>query len=196
VIPYGDRWPGGAPPKDAYSVVHNPGRFAPLADVAEAVIEYLRRIDGVTANDNLRLTEERELRFLGPGNASGPHIQRAVRLTPPRPEAAPLTLAFTNFPGIGLWAGAFFRLFLPRCGCDACDEEWSGCANELEMTVFAVVNGTFSELLRGRRLETRISYPGGGSSSVCSLRYLPYSPFDVKTAARRLRSLSDNWQPW
>lgn len=201
VIPYGERWGDDRPPDDTYSVVSHPERFALLIDVANTMIEFLTSTYNITASDVPHLEDEREPRFPGTKeprftDTCGPTFLRAIKLTPQGPDEAPLVIGFTDFPGILLWAGAFFESVIPQCGCDACDEDWTHCADEFESTVLAVVNGTFSESWHGRRLVTNYSYPDGGSGSTSQAKYLPYSAPYIAKARNRLRDLPHGWQPW
>ncbi|TFB67209.1 hypothetical protein E3N86_00090 [Cryobacterium sp. Hz7] len=65
-IDYGNRWGGESPPEDAYSRVSNVPRFAPLHDVADALIGWRQTTFDVAveqtpsvAGDLLRLPEVR-----------------------------------------------------------------------------------------------------------------------------------------
>lgn len=201
VIHYGERWGNDRAPDDTYSVVSHPERFAPLIEVADAMIDFLTGTYEVTMTDVPNLEDEREPRFPGIKEprfteAFGPTFLRAIKLTPQRPDEAPLIIAFTSFPGIHLWAGALYELDMPDCGCDACDDDWTQCAEVLESNVLAVVNGTFSELWRGRRLVTNVAYPEGASGSTCQAKYLPYSAAYIAKARHKLRDLPNGWQPW
>ena len=42
-------------------------------------------------------------------------------------------------------AGPFHQFAFPACGCDACDEGADAQLDQLEETVFAVVNGDYRE---------------------------------------------------
>ncbi|KQQ07607.1 DUF6226 family protein [Rathayibacter sp. Leaf296] len=164
VIPYGSRW-DGAPPEEAYSVVAHAERFRPLHVVADALIAHLVEEYAATASDD-------------PAAAAGDGAEigreaRAVRVVPASPEASPLTFVFTDFPGVLVHAGEFQRAALPVCGCDACDDEWTRVADELEGYVLGVVAGGLSEsvvdgeeLRIGSRL---VRADGSGESSGWSI---------------------------
>jgi hypothetical protein len=193
-IRFGSRWGESGPPHETYSAVHHSERFAPVVTVAEALVAYLDRTYDVVVEDISGLAQERELKY-----SITPEITRARRvleITPGRDDAAKLMVVLTDFPSVELRAGVFFEEAFPDCGCDACDEEWSGCADRLEETVLAVARGAFSESLRMGRVETLLGLPGNGRSSSCRLKYLPYSDAYIDRARRLLKPLRAGWQPW
>lgn len=123
-IPYGHRWDdldeGG--PDDTYSVCRHPQRFAPLQDVARALLEHLES------------TYEVDHRVEG----------SVHRLEPRGRDAAALSITFTDLPGVTCTAGVMSDLAY-FCGCDHCDEDVLWLVDELERAVFAVVGGRFRE---------------------------------------------------
>ena len=121
-IPYGDRWGGGSPAEDSYSVTSNLDRFAPLHDVADALIEHLRRTYEVSIEEGVE--HARDLM-----NPAAAEAVRAVRVVAAGVGSATLTFVFTSFPGIRLHAGFLPDFSFPPCGCDACDETWESCAD-------------------------------------------------------------------
>lgn len=138
VIPYGHRWPD-APADASYSVTLHPERFAPLHAVARTLIEHL---GGTT-----------------------PEVGVPLRIDPPNQDASPVVITLTPFPGVMLQAGARLMTPFPRCGCDACDESVSDVAGELEEAVFAIVEGGFSESIKGFTLASALGSTGGDSAS-------------------------------
>lgn len=198
VIDFGRRWGMDGPPVEAYSVVHHPERFAPLVEVAQAMVEHLARTYDVTVEDITDLDGEREPKWRpDPAETDErPVTRRAVAITPQRGDAARLIVVWSSFPGVELWAGAFFREAFPDCGCDACDEEWSVCADQLEQTALAVALGSFSEKIKGRRLETRLRRPGSSSGGTSRLKDQSYSAARIARARRLLAARPTDWQPW
>ena len=188
-IDYGNRWGGAGAPVDAYSRVSNRQRFAPLHAVAMALIEWLQDTFDVTlaqgpsvASDLLRMPHE---------------VISAVRVVPREPEAAPLTFVLTQFPGVYLHAGSLHDFQFPGCGCDACDDDATGLAEELEWTVRTVVSGGYSERFDpwpGRWFEYRIDEPGArmhsGRSRSSGL------PKDRVKSARATLPPAGQWPPW
>jgi len=194
-IPFGHRWGADGPPADAYSVVTHPERFGPLVTVADALVAYLNSKFDVTIETDVTASD-REPKPSIPPNPNRSAVTRTVKVTPNRRDAAGLTIIYTSFPSIEVQAGVFFAEPFPDCGCDACDDEWSGVADHLESVVLAVVHGTFSETVTGRSLETRLWYPDGSSASAAVLKDLPYSSPYITQALDRLKSLPAGWQPW
>ncbi|CAN5204251.1 hypothetical protein BH11ACT5_BH11ACT5_07970 [soil metagenome] len=147
VIPYGRRWGMDSPPETTYSVTAHPERFAPLHDVARALMAEL----GVQPREG--------------GAVFGPHgPATSLQFTPPNSDAAPLVIALTDFPGVRLWAGAHYSAAFPSCGCDACDDDVEECASALEQTVLAVLGGRLSESVSGGWLTHSIEFENGSSS--------------------------------
>ena len=100
----------GDPSDDEYRRVTNPGRFVVLHEAAE------RLLDELTEQFTVERREAKE-----PLGGTG-DLVRTVRLIPRMPAAAPLAVAFTDFPSVVLRLGRWFGDSLPSCGCDACDE--------------------------------------------------------------------------
>nr|NLD41262.1 hypothetical protein [Actinomycetales bacterium] len=189
VIPYGERWGGGSPPEDTYSVDTHPERFAPLHAVAEALIAHLGEVYDVEVTEGSEVAQD----FNHPIDDA----VRAVRIQPRSPACAALTFAFSSYPGVHLHAGLLHDFRYPGCGCDACDETWEGQAEELERYVLAVVGGRFQEEVRGL-LRTSVAFaaefPDGSASGEL---FAPNMPKERLRAARRtLRSLDGGWAPW
>ena len=187
-IPYGDRWRGESPPSDTYSVTSNLDRFAPLHDVADALVLWLCESFDVTVDDSLDVAADLAR---VPADAV-----RAVRVRPNDESASPLTFVFTSFPGIHLHAGYLVDAFFPICGCDACDESWETCADQLEETVFAVVDGGLSEGFAERaelpvsfRLQFGEGWRGGDSRA-------EDHPADRFAAARPALAARRSWVAW
>lgn len=89
IIDYGRRWEG-SPPEDSYSVETHLERFAPLHEVADALIEHLRQTYDVEVDEGVEVASD----LLH----SKPDIVRAVRIRPGDPSCATLTLVFTATP--------------------------------------------------------------------------------------------------
>ncbi len=189
VIPYGDRWREDGPPGEVYSVLTHPERFRPLHDVARALIAYLERAYDVTVSE-----DPAHLADLPDGYVKA---ETAVRLTPAKPHAAPMTIVLTTDLRVVIQAGALVVEPFPVCGCDACDDTWESEADRLEDAVFAVVAGGLSESVGGlRRLKFSYGLVGehGGSSGVINNR--GFSTERLKSARAAIRSVPGAWAPW
>ena len=57
-----------------------------------------------------------------------------VKLIPSDPEAAPIVVVFTTFPGLHVRLGRWYKEPFPDCGCDACDESAEGEIERLNDT--------------------------------------------------------------
>ena len=135
----GDRWGIERPPEEAYSRVTDPERFQPLHAAATELLDRLERefaverLEGHDADDELG-----RLRLARP----------PIRLVPQDPKAAPILVAFTDFPGLHLRFGSWRTEPFPDCGCDACDESADGSIERMTRMVEAVVSGGFRESMR------------------------------------------------
>ena len=185
VIGYGKRW-DGSPPDDSYSRVSNPKRFAPLQDIADALIEHLRLT---------YLTDVAALEHLTPDTA------KLIAVTPEHLDAAPLVFRFTNFPGVEIRAGVRYREAFPFCGCDACDETWGDAAGKMERLVFAVSDGRFSERVvfakgDSATVEHRVESAGQGGRAG-SIQHGVQVDSELRADAARLDRLPNGrWQAW
>ena len=137
VIDYGDRWGMDGPPEDTYSVDTHPERFRPLHSIADALISHVIDSYDVTMLDDPEVAKD----LLHERT----NVLRAVRITPHRERAAPLTLVITSYPGVEVHGGELSDGSFPSCGCDSCDDSLEMIAELLEEFVLAVVEGRFWE---------------------------------------------------
>lgn len=190
VIDYGNRW-HGSPPEDTYSVDTHPERFAPLHRVADALIAYL----GETYDVDIAEGPETVMDLM---RCPSHDVVRSVLVRPNDPTCASLTLVYTAYPGIFMHAGLLHDFHYPVCGCDACDSDWVGEADDLEQQVLATAEGHYRETIgRGRRpwVGYVFTHPdGGGSSGQSSSQDLPTGR--LERAAPTLRDLPAGWGPW
>jgi hypothetical protein len=151
------RWGTARPPDEAYSRVTNPGRYAPLHDIASELLDRLGAAFDVDAESGYGLDPELENQGVA---------RPSRRLSPRAENAAPLVVAFTTFPGVIARFGRWHVEPFPFCGCDACDESVSEASERLEESVEAITTGRFSEEIRvpvvgDAWLESRLAYRGG-----------------------------------
>jgi hypothetical protein len=167
---------GTSKPAD-YSRVTNPGRYAVLHEAAE------RLLDDLAAQYTV---ERRE-------TASGP--TRIARLIPHTPAAAPVAITFTQVPGVVVRLGRWHEESLPRCGCDACDEQPADLVAELVAQVEALVEGGLWERVRrgvaGSWAETRLIGPDFSVG-----RSTPLDPREARAARRDGFAAPVQWAPW
>lgn len=183
---YGDRWGMAGPPEDTYSRDSHPERFAPLHDVADALVAHLVATYDVEAvRDDAALADVR--RDVLP-------LLRAVRLVPAAADAAPLTVGWTDYPGVVVRAGALFEGWLPHCGCDACDETAATVAGQVEDLVLGVARGRLQETASAGAVGHRLDTDDGWSSSTGDGSHVAAAR--LREAERRLAALPDGWQPW
>jgi hypothetical protein len=138
MVEYGNRWGDDGPPPEAYSRVTNPERFRPVIEFTEALLARLERTFQVEREESYGLDSLLE---------QGKLIRAPVKLSPAKVRAAPVTIAFTDFPGVGALFGRWHRSWFPSCGCDACDETANTAIQGLQSTVEAVTAGRFREAI-------------------------------------------------
>jgi hypothetical protein len=168
-----------------YSQATKQQRFAVLHEAAETLLEEL------AARYTVERRESKEP--LAPGG-DGP-IVRTVRLVPRTPAAAPLSVAFTEFPSVILRLGRWYEQSLPSCGCDACDENPDDLVTELRVQAAALVEGGLWERVH-RRLttswsETRLIGPDFNTS-----QQAPLEPSAARAARREGFAAAVQWAPW
>jgi hypothetical protein len=173
---------GDAKPAD-YSRVTDPGRYAVLHDIAETLLDSLA---------GQYIVERREANeALDPAGRP----VRVVRLIPRTPAAAPLAIAFTDFPGIVLRLGRWYAESLPACGCDACGEQPDDLIAEMYTQVDALVEGGLWERVRrgvtSSWSETRLIGPDFSSS-----RSAPLEAREARAARRDGFAAPVQWAPW
>lgn len=183
----GDRWGPDGPPPEAYSRLTDPERFRPLHAAADALLAELEASFDAQRTDGRGLDPELE------------RVQQArpsVRLVPQDASAAPLVVAFTAFPGIGLRMGHWFTDRFPSCGCDACDETADGEVDRLRDMVENVVEGRFREAIElpliGDGWQAYELWSRGGRSRGRSRIGRKPARAMITSAGRR----SMSWGPW
>lgn len=125
-----------APPPEAYGRVTNPERFAGLHQVADDLLD---RFD---AQFQVERTEGLHVDTKIAGRRA---VDRVVRLSPTVGDGAPLTIAYTSFPGLCVRYGRFLTTGLPHCGCDACNEDPQQLTDELTRRAQLLADGKYSE---------------------------------------------------
>ncbi|SDH97331.1 DUF6226 family protein [Agrococcus jejuensis] len=188
-IPFGERWGMDAPPEDAYSVDAHPERFAPLHAIADALVVHLAATYEASVVDAL---DDARSWFAG----GGPDVLRAVHLEPAARDAAPIAIAWSDYPGILVRAGAAHGGHYPVCGCEACDEPWERAADDLEQLVLAVAEGRLQESM-DRGIGYAIEDATG--AEVASGWGSATGPDVARRRAARARLAAragDRWLPW
>ncbi|MEU7904079.1 DUF6226 family protein [Actinoplanes sp. NPDC049118] len=174
------------PRPDRYTIrVTDPGRFYVLHEAAETLL------DELTERYVVGRRESKE----PAGPEPGAELVRTVRLIPRSPAAGPLSIAFTDFPGVVLRLGRWFFEPLPECGCDDCDEDPDELVAGLRLRVAAHVEGGLWERVRRGLtcswLETRLIGPGLRTS-----RRAPIESAEARAARREGFAAPVQWAPW
>lgn len=184
----GNRWGPEGPPDDAYSRITEPERFAPLHDHASALLDRLEAEYEVDAEEGVGIDPELE---------RGEPARPTRRLVPRSPNAAPIAIGFTTFPGLMVRFGRWQVGPFPTCGCDACDETYEREAEHLEQLIEAVTSGGFSESIRpapfGNEvwLDAAYRYTGGSESGG---GIVDLSRFERMKSRDKRRFIE--WEPW
>ena len=190
-MPRRGRWGPEGPPPEAYSRVTNAERFRPLHAAMEEIIGRLESGFEVERTEGYGLDEELEKGL----DLAGPF----VRLSPEDADAAPITVAFTAFPGLHLRFGRWHTELFPSCGCDACDESADWEIERLTETVEDVTAGRFRESLR----RPLIPFTGFAQTAAELWSAFRYRSSGSRINRRRAREMSGgrrrvelNWKPW
>lgn len=164
-------------PDEAYSRVTNPERFRPLHDAMLEMLNDLETLFDVERIEGHGLDEELESR------SRDLAARPSIVLDPTDPEAASITVVFTDFPGLHMRLGRWYTDLFPSCGCDACDESAEGEIERATEMIESVTSGGFREAV--------IHSPRSLPSTICDMlrgnwapmparrRYLKYAPADV-----------------
>ena len=130
----------GEPPDEAYSRVTNSERFRSLHGAALGLVERLK------AEYDVEMSEGYELGDFG---VSREELARpTIMLCPNDTDCAPITVAFTDFPGVIVGFGKWKEEPFPNCGCDACDEDTDGETESMTEMFESVMTGGFLEAVR------------------------------------------------
>jgi len=194
-IPYGARWGAGGAPERTYSLTRHPERFAPLVDIADALVAHLEATYDVDvhtteglpddAPDGLRRYEHGQVR-----------VARTITLMPRHRMSAPLVIAETTFPSVVIAMGAVGLESSPPCGCDACDESLEFCADELENLVFSVVHGRYQERYSwSEGIQTSLAGEWGARSSTTPRSAAAKEDLEAVRQSQRERH-GARWMPW
>ena len=140
-----------SPEDPAYSRVTNAERFRPLHSAMLELLSWLENDSDVERSEGYGLDPELERGL----EAARPH----VRLNPGNPDAAPIAVVFSTFPGLNVRFGRWFREPFPSCGCDACDESAESEIERLNEMVDDVVAGRFRESIRRPLISFRETGP-------------------------------------
>ena len=188
---YAGHGEAGPPADPAYSRVTNPERFRPLHAAMLDIVGRLERDFDVERTEGYGLDAELE-REREPAR---PH----VRLNPRDPEAAPIAVVFSNFPGLNVRFGRWFTEPFPSCGCDACDESAESEIERLNEMVENVVAGRFCEAIR----RPLISFRGTGWRETKIWSSVGRRTSRSRVDGLRAREMSGghrrldlDWKPW
>ncbi len=185
-------WGTEGPPEDAYSRVTEPERFRPLHDWTLEALARLHRDYEVNRDEGTIIDAE-----LDRVSLSRPILE----LTPLQDSCAPIAIAFTDFPGLGVRFGRWTTDWFPSCGCDACDEMPDSEFERFNRLLTDVVAGRFLESLHLKGGLGRWRSRGLRSSEFWSAdhRSARKTPVPRDQASRILNGKSEivlKWMPW
>ena len=129
------------PPDEAYGRVTNSERFRPLHHAMLELLDALEtrfdvdREEGYGLDNELEDAERKRVTLARP----------SIALKPIDTETAPITVVFTDFPGLAIRFGRWYAEWFPSCGCDACHESADGEMERVTKLVDAVTSGAFWE---------------------------------------------------
>ena len=185
----GRRWDDSDPPLEAYSRVTDAERFRHLHSAILDTIFRLEAAFDVVRRDGYGLDEELEKPF----NLARP----SIKLSPNDPDAASITVAFSDFPGLNVRFGRWSTELFPVCGCDACDESADEEIKRVTRMIESVTGGGYREAVYrsgvpivGRGwLETEFRSPSSAHSGRSRLDRSPAR----RMAGGRRRRTEYNW---
>lgn len=183
-----DRWHTDAPLPESYSRVTDADRFRPLHALAVELLERLAE-----SYDATRTADFEPLA----GQPPFEHARPPITLTPAAATAAPISVAFTRFPGLVVRCGRWLAESFPGCGCDACAETADEEGERLREMLRDVVAGRFREslslpLFGPPRLEWTL-----GDPSAVALRGGGRVLGDAEARVLRRDGAGEmRWQPW
>ena len=135
-----NRWGAEGPPLEAYSRVTDAERFGSLHRVAAELLDRLEREFDAKRAEGYGLDPELE--------QSIKLARPSVSLVPREAGAAPIVVAFSDFPGIVVRCGRWCTAAFPTCGCDACDETAASEVERLESMIDNLTAGRFREAIK------------------------------------------------
>lgn len=181
-------WGPEGPPEETYSRVTDAERFRPLHQSAFELLVRLEVAFDVERTEGYGLDPELEVVDLA---------HPSVRLTPQGDFCAPLTVAFTTFPGLVARFGRWRTDWFPDCGCDACGSDAEEEFSRLNQMVSALVSGGFRESLSIPRLFGAASLETEMWSS--RTRHRTHSRVERSKAKQMTSSPTGEtiaWMPW
>ena len=123
-------------PED-YTRVTNPERLRPLHDFALQLFTHLANEYDVAESEAFEIV---------PGIMRGfTYARPPITLTPNSSNEAPISIAFTSFPGLIFRCGRFFNAPFPVCGCDHCAATIDRETERLQEILGCVITGYFLE---------------------------------------------------
>lgn len=172
---------GGGAPAHGYGRVSDAEQYRQLHEVVDSLVAALMTQYEVDCSDDAARAGECAFPQSSP--------ERVVRLIPRSPDAAPITVVWTSFPGLQVRFGRWHVDAYPRCGCDACGERCSDLIEDLRQAVDAVVGGRFVESFDGRCVTAEMTFAvggrGGGSRLVTDDQILSV-----------VEATEHRWRPW
>jgi hypothetical protein len=165
------------PPDDAYGRVTDAERYGALQSSADALVDSLSRrfVLEVVRTPELDPSLWRDYR-----------LTRVARLEPAG-GGAPITIGWTDFPGLAVWFGNWTEERYPQCGCDACDEDVDDLRDLLARQVESVTSGVFAETLERSGWRSWAFIDSSGRTLDTRRRSRPFSNTTRGESA---------WRPW
>lgn len=191
----GRRWGDDGPPLEAYSRVTDAERFTPLHTAMLEMILGLEAAFDVVREESYGLDEELEKPFK--------LARPSIKLGPNDPDAAAITVAFSDFPGLNVRFGRWSTELFPVCGCDACDESADGEIKRVTRMIDSVTDGGFREAVQrssvpfvGRGwLETEFRTSISAPFSAIASKSPAIGSIARRMPGGRRRSTEMNWTP-
>ena len=158
----------------------NPERFEQLHSVILETISRLEETFDVVRVELYGLDEELE--------GKRGIVRPSVQLTPVDSTAAPITVTFSDFPGLFVRFGRWVTEPFPSCGCDACDESATDEIERLTRLIDIVTAGGFREAVKIPRRTSRERCLAGTRvprTGISTLWQIPHPPHPRPPNVRR-----------
>ena len=190
---FGYRRGDGETLDEAYGRVTNPQRFLPLHTVMLEMTSQLVNDFEVEITEGYGLDEDL---------VKGLSLARPdAKLNPADPDAAPLLVAFSDFPGFHVRFGRWYVEPFPGCGCYESPEGEIERPGEM---VDDVTAGRFREAIEiphhsfraSGWVETRFWSPDAGRASTRSRRTSRVDESRAREMTGGRHQLELNWKPW
>lgn len=175
--------PDDGPREEEYSRVSDIGKYDIVLARADSWIAVLRRRGATVVDEPVTWVSDDEY---------GTAADRYVTLTGGEEGNPPLILGFSESDGeyisslvLGFGSPGIPLMRIPDCGCDACDDGSTGLLEQVDETIFSIVDGSMECRTEGKMVVNRNSL---GSSEIF------YSDAPMVRSQQRSATWFQDWE--